>query len=193
MVRISKLYTRSGDSGETGLTDGSRIGKDSAQILSLAIIDELNSYLGVCAEHISSSSLLNKIRLLQQEMFDIGAYVASPANNIPKSITPPKEEWVDRLEKWIDELTNQQKPLTSFILPSGGLLATHLHIARCISRRCEIQLISFSKTESEMAHNRLRTCLMYLNRLSDLLFALARQSATDSGNQETLWIPASKR
>lgn len=191
MVKISKIYTKTGDYGETQLIGGFKVSKSSLRILSLGALDELNAHLGICVATISNikknKKLVATLERIQQELFDIGAFVACLPNKIPSTVSPAPETWIKNLETAIDNITDSVPALNSFVLPGGGLICAQLHLARCVCRRAESNLVELIEEEKV---ERLRSCQIYLNRLSDLLFALTRKTST---SKELLWTPAHKR
>lgn len=189
MVKISKIYTRTGDDGSTGLVGGERTVKDSLRVESYGDIDELNSYLGWARTAASVFEALNplsaKFAVLQNELFDIGAELATPAGKETKGMHKLAEQQVSRLENWIDELISGLPALKSFVLPGGSELNSILHVGRCVCRRAERNILRLSRQESVSP-----VIIRYVNRLSDLLFAMARFEANQSGREEFLWQPA---
>jgi len=177
MPRLTRIYTRSGDDGSTGLADGSRVRKDSARIDAIGDIDELNSLLGVLralpGEEVGIAPMLLSI---QHRLFDIGGELAMPGNDFAKPA------WTERLEAWLDQLNEQLPPLQEFILPGGSLRAAHCHQARAVCRRAERALLRLAAEEQVNS-----ATLIYLNRLSDLLFVMARVLARSDGGSEVLW------
>ena len=178
-----KIYTKSGDTGDTGLYGGSRISKGELRIESYGAVDELNSYLGLIAnfelECIKSDFLYD----LQSILFDMGSYLASVPGkklNLPEL----KEESVLEVEKEIDEMSGILPPLKSFILPGGSSEASHVHIARTICRRAERRIVSLNKLEPVNP-----LILRFTNRLSDYLFVLARMVILEQGRNEIMWKP----
>jgi len=174
--RLSKIYTRTGDDGTTGLSDGSRIDKDSARITTIGGIDELNSLIGqVISEEIDldSHSILTEI---QHRLFDIGGELSMPGHQL---LRPDSTAW---LEQQLDQMNAELEPLKDFILPGGCKAAAVCHVARSVCRRAERDLISLSHTEEVSA-----VIQAYLNRLSDLLFVMARQLNKSSGQPDILW------
>jgi cob(I)alamin adenosyltransferase len=191
MIRINRVYTRGGDKGETSLASGQRVPKDSLRIESFGTVDELNSVLGVARvanrDGGRPSSRLDEILgRLQNELFDLGADLATlPKDRHPKQ---PVIEAADvaRLEELIDELNDGLPELKSFILPGGGMVAALLHQARTVCRRAERVVTALQREEEIGAQS-----LVYLNRLSDLLFVLSRWAAREAGEDEVLWRPKS--
>jgi cob(I)alamin adenosyltransferase len=189
MVKINKIYTRTGDDGTTGLTDGSRVSKHSLRPEAYGTVDELNSTLGLVYFYIEKSNhnegIQKLIRDIQNDLFDLGADLSTPISE-KKPKYPPlriKENQITLLEKKIDEYNNNINPLNSFILPGGSEASAWLHLARTIARRAE-RIVS-SLANNEMINNQ---SLIYLNRLSDLLFVLCRVM-NKNGKNDVLWIP----
>jgi cob(I)alamin adenosyltransferase len=185
MVKLNKIYTRTGDDGSTGMVDGSRVAKDSALVCAIGDVDELNATLGQCALH-SDSALLALLRRVQNDLFDLGADLATPPN-VPYEALRIHASQITRLEHEIDAITATIAPLTSFILPGGSALASTLHIARCVARRAERSAIAAAQ-EGDISP----LALAYLNRLSDWLFVMGRE-ANDHGAADILWVPAANR
>lgn len=172
--RLTKIYTRTGDDGSTGLADGSRLAKDDLLVSSIGDVDELNSQLAVVACH-APADFLAAITTIQNELFNVGAELAMNSAMI-------KQENVDWLEQSLDTLNQSLTPLKEFILPGGGLAASHCHVARAICRRTERSLVSLNKQQI------LNKYLMaYINRLSDYLFVLARAISKEQGADEIYW------
>ncbi len=175
--RLSKIYTRTGDQGKTGLGDGSRVDKDSLRVEAYGTTDELNSIIGmVLSEPQTQEPLRQQLLEIQHDLFDIGAELCVPGHKV---IT---ESFVERLEQQIDAMNAQLPYLKEFILPGGNRAATTCHLARTICRRAERRVLSLSKQESINEWG-----LKYLNRLSDYLFVAARVLARADGEEETLW------
>lgn len=174
--RLSKIYTRTGDAGTTGLGDGSRTGKDSARIAALGDVDELNSLLGV----ILCESLPDEVRDLltgiQHDLFDLGGEMSIPGATLLKASQP------GRLEAAIDRYNGELSPLKEFILPGGTRAAALTHLARAVCRRAERAVVALAADEDVAAASR-----EYLNRLSDLLFVLGRWLNKAAGGQDVLW------
>ena len=189
MVRLNKIYTRTGDQGETGLADGSRIAKDSPLSQAIGDVDEANSAIGVALLAIDDPSVRAILAAVQNELFDLGADLATPGDDFtPTDMTlRVVAAQIDRLERDIDRMNEGLEALRSFILPGGAGGSADLHLARAIARRAE---------RSAVAANRDRPlnplALIYLNRLSDLLFVAARYVAA-SGGGDILWQPGATR
>ena len=188
MVRLNKIYTRTGDSGETGLVDGSRVSKAHLRLHAIGDVDEANSALGIAALKVGERHR-DMIRAIQNDLFDLGADLATPGEDFTPSemnlrIVQPQ---IDRLEREIDSMNETLEPLRSFILPGGGGGAAELHLARAIVRRAERTAIAAA---AEAGLNPL--AIIYLNRLSDHLFVMARAAAAQAGG-EILWEPGATR
>lgn len=177
--RLTHIYTRTGDSGTTGLADGNRVDKDSPRIEALGTVDELNSLLGILVCHIEDSAHLEALATVQHRLFDLGGELAIPDTC---AIT---EKQVAQLEHWLDDINNALPPLKDFILPGGNLAASHCHHARTVCRRAERTLLTLSRAEPVNPIS-----LKFLNRLSDLLFVMARALARENGGQEVYWSPS---
>ncbi|MFT7688930.1 MAG: cob(I)alamin adenosyltransferase [Candidatus Azotimanducaceae bacterium] len=180
--RLSKIYTRTGDLGETGLGDGNRIKKDHIRIQTIGSIDELNSYIGLCIEtlrdedHDDLSSIKSFLEYNQHRIFDLGGEISIPGFKIIN------EDHVTKLESALDELNANLAPLENFILPGGHKLIAIFHICRSICRRAERDLVSLQEEEDINV-----VSLRYLNRLSDYLFVTARYTAYALKIDEVLW------
>ena len=192
MVKLNKIYTRTGDDGSTGLTDGSRVPKHSSRPQAYGSVDELNSSLGMvyfCLNKRNSNLLhieiKNLIREIQNDLFDLGADLATPISK-EKEKYPAlriKKGQIDKIENKIDYYNKSLKPLNSFILPGGSEVSTLLHQSRTIARRAERDISLLSSIEDINIQS-----LIYLNRLSDLLFVLCRV-LNENGLKDVLWIP----
>ena len=189
MVRLNKIYTRTGDAGETGLADGSRIRKDDPLAQAIGDVDETNSAIGVALLAITDAEVAAMLGRIQNELFDLGADLATPGEDFTPTemtlrIVQPQ---IDRLEHEIDLMNERLEPLRSFILPGGGGGSAEVHIARAIARRAERSAVAASR---ERPLNPL--ALIYLNRLSDHLFVAARLLARSDGG-DVLWVPGATR
>ena len=174
--RLTKIYTRTGDDGTTGLGDGKRVAKDSARVSAYGTVDELNSALGVVLAQPLPDALRDALTEVQHELFDLGGELCIPGSEMIQ------EADIVRLERRLDGFNEDLPPLKDFILPGGGAAAAHCHLARTICRRAERELVTLSH------HDAVRSeAIRYLNRLSDLLFVLARVLARADGNGEVLW------
>jgi len=175
--RFSKIYTRTGDQGSTGLGDGSRVPKNSLRIEAIGTVDELNSAVGVLlAELKPEDALTSPLKWIQNDLFDLGGELSIPGYQIIS------ESHVLRLESWLDELNTELPPLKNFILPGGSKAAAYCHLARSICRRAERVMVGVAQNEQINPQGNI-----YLNRLSDLLFVCARVLARRDGGQEILW------
>lgn len=188
MVKLNKIYTRTGDAGETGLVDGSRIPKSAARMDAIGTVDEANSAIGLALTRIEDQGARAMLGRIQSELFDLGADIAMPGEDFSPSgmnlrIVPAQ---IARLESEIDAMNAVLAPLTSFILPGGSPGASALHLARAIVRRAERALVHAA---ADAAINPL--ALTYLNRLSDHLFVLCRHLNAASG--DVLWEPGATR
>lgn len=182
MVRI---YTRTGDKGETGLIGGRRVGKDSPRIEAIGAVDELNAAIGLARSFVQEELIDSILHTTQENLFRLGADIATPLE--AKTATPAKRMTgadVEALESTIDSVEAQLQPLRRFIMPGGSQPAAQLHLARAVCRRAERRLVALSKTEA--VNNQAR---IYLNRLSDLLFVLARLSNFQLGIRDIEWKP----
>ncbi|WP_285712537.1 cob(I)yrinic acid a,c-diamide adenosyltransferase [Erythrobacter oryzae] len=191
MVKLNRIYTRTGDDGTTGLVDGSRCPKHSARIAAMGLVDEANSAIGlaICAlEGEAEKALLTRV---QNDLFDLGADLATPSadgdftpSEMVLRIVPSQPLWI---EAQIDALNERLEPLTSFVLPGGSEAAARVHIARATTRAAERAMVALA---AEDAVN--PAALAYINRLSDLLFVLARV-ANDDGRKDVKWVPGANR
>jgi cob(I)alamin adenosyltransferase len=189
LVKLNKIYTRTGDGGETGLVDGSRVAKSNPRMAAIGDVDEANSAIGVALLAITDEGHRAILARIQNELFDLGADLATPGEDFTPAemtlrIVPAQ---VERLEREIDALNEVMPPLRSFILPGGQPAAAHVHLARAITRRAERALVAAAQ---EVAINPL--ALSYVNRLSDLLFVLAR-AINAAGDGDVLWVPGATR
>lgn len=174
--RLSKIYTRTGDDGTTGLGDGSRTQKDSLRVEAYGTVDELNSTIGLLIAGLESPELSSTLLDIQHDLFDLGGELCVPG------MTLIKDAQIDRLEHELDRLNEHLPPLKDFILPGGSTSAAQAHLARTICRRSERRVISLARQEPVN-----EPVIRYLNRLSDLLFVIARTVARASGAGEVLW------
>jgi len=190
MVRITKVYTRTGDRGETALVGGKRLPKDAPRIEAYGTIDELNSIVGLARvfneEKLSAGDahrfLDLVLRQIQDELFDLGSELATPEDFSYPGMYRVSEREVKKLEQLIDECQKELGPLKSFVLPGGGRIGAYLHQCRTVCRRAERDILRLSRAEplSEWP-------LKYVNRLSDLFFVLSRWISKQTGEQEYLW------
>ncbi len=183
MVRINRVYTRTGDDGTTALAGGQRVPKESLRIEAYGTLDELNSAIGVAVAAGLAPPLTEPFGMIQQQLFNLGAELASPAEGAERRPGPGIEgRHVEQLESWLDGWNEELEPLASFVLPGGNAAAAHLHLARTICRRAERATIALSRGEEAGAF-----VVPYLNRLSDLLFVAARLQNHLSGHGDVLW------
>jgi cob(I)alamin adenosyltransferase len=174
--RLSKIYTRTGDKGTTGLGDGSRVDKDHLRIEAIGSVDELNSTIGLLLTEVLPEDIRQDLTHIQHRLFDLGGELSMPGHSLIR------DEQVRLLENRLDALNAPLPPLEDFILPGGSPAAALCHLARALCRRAERSLVRLSRQEpvSESA-------LKYLNRLSDLLFVMARALNRHAGKEEPLW------
>lgn len=191
MVKLNKIYTRTGDDGSTGLVDGSRLSKDDVRVRAYGDVDETNSVIGLVRLHLENRRLDEMLSRIQNDLFDLGADLATP---LPKEGEADSEyalRMVDaqaaRLEQELDELNADLEPLTSFVLPGGSPPAAYLHQARTVCRRAERVCVALA---AEQPVN--PAALTYLNRLSDFLFVTARW-CNDQGETDVKWVPGANR
>ena len=190
MVKLNKIYTRTGDDGTTGLVDGSRLGKNSARMEAIGAVDEANSFLGAAA--VVAEGMAGDLFRIQNDLFDLGADLATPATEdddfapgeMTLRIVAAQVAW---LEQAIDVANERLEPLNSFVLPGGSELAARLHIARAECRRAERAVVALAAGERVNPQ-----ALAYINRLSDYLFVAARL-ANDSGAADVKWVPGANR
>ena len=185
MPRLTRIYTRTGDEGLTGLGGGQRVPKDSQRVETYGTVDELNSQIGVALATGLCERLSGELRRIQNELFDLGADLATPASSQARHPVPTVEpRHIEKLERLIDELNEVVGPLTNFLLPGGASGAAQLHVARTVCRRAERTATSLARDEAIGP-----TVLPYLNRLSDALFVMARYENHERGVAEPLWEP----
>jgi cob(I)alamin adenosyltransferase len=174
--RLSKIYTKTGDDGTTGLGDGTRVAKDSARVAAYGTVDELNSSLGMVLAQEIPSAVRETLAQIQHDLFDLGGELCIPGMAMIHDVD------IERLETTLDGFNADLPALKDFILPGGGMAAACCHLARTVCRRAEREVITLAKLETIRAE-----AVRYLNRLSDLLFVLARVLARNSGHGEVLW------
>ena len=187
MVTLSKIYTKTGDLGETGLGDSSRTSKASLRIAAMGAVDETNCAIGIARldTDADANAMLSRI---QNDLFDLGADLCAPEDGRKaEGRLRISQAQVERLEREIDTMNEKLSPLTSFVLPGGTTLAAHLHLARAIARRAEAAIVALAAQEKIND-----TALRYANRLSDHLFVMAR-AANDGGMGDVLWVPGENR
>lgn len=175
--RLSKIYTRTGDDGSTGLGDGSRVAKDSVRVGAYGTVDEANSCIGVVlAQAEIGPEVSDCLTRVQHQLFDLGGELCIPGMALIQ------DGDIDALERDLDAFNEPLPPLKDFILPGGGMAAAHCHVARTVARRAEREVIALSRVEAVRPQ-----AIRYLNRLSDLLFVIARVLARRSGAGEVIW------
>lgn len=175
--RISKVYTRTGDDGSTGLGDGSRVAKDDLRVCAYGSVDELNSWIGLLRTCDDWDDDINKAwQEIQHDLFDLGGELSVPGYTIVDA------SYAERLEQLIDKYNAELEPLKNFILPAGSVAASYCHLARTVCRRAERETVSLGNQAEINNHG-----LTYLNRLSDLLFVLSRLVLKNAGITEVLW------
>ncbi|NEJ23211.1 cob(I)yrinic acid a,c-diamide adenosyltransferase [Rhizobium leguminosarum] len=192
MVKLNKIYTKTGDDGTTGLVSGPRRLKDDLRVEAYGTIDEANSAIGLARLHTAGLPELDAMLMsIQNDLFDLGADLATPDTGEPPAYEPLRivETQVDRVEHDIDQLNAGLEPLKSFILPGGSPAAAHLHLARTIARRAERLMVALARTDGEIVGE---PAMKYVNRLSDFLFVAARH-ANDLGHADVLWVPGKNR
>ena len=177
-----KIYTKTGDDGTTSLFSGGRVAKDSSRVEAYGTVDELNSYLGVARSHQASEKTAEYLEEVQNHLFRLGADLATPMDAKAEWLVRITEKEVQWLENTIDELSATLPELKNFILPGGTVVAAHLHVARTICRRAERLVVTLAVTETINEQS-----LIYLNRLSDWLFTLARYENLQANESETKW------
>ena len=188
MVKLNKIYTKTGDDGTTGLSDGSRVKKYDLRPSAYGDVDELNSFIGLSINCINKEKkynfLVEILKKIQNDLFDLGADLSTPIEENPKfEPLRIKDTQVFNLEKLIDKFNNKLEPLNSFVLPGGSEISCWLHVTRTVARRAER---SISKLSENSQVN--KQSLMYINRLSDFLFVVSRIT-NDNGKKDVLWVP----
>ena len=183
MVRLSRIYTKTGDDGTTALGDGARVEKHHVRIQSYGTVDELSAVLGLLLTESIDSPLHERVRAIQNDLFDVGSDLSVPGEAGDRlRIT---DGYTTRLEGWIDEANADLEPLNSFVLPGGTRVAAWLHLSRTVCRRAERLVTELAWIEPDQVN---AAVVRYLNRLSDLLFVWAR-ATNDDGNGDVLWQP----
>ncbi|HEV8034046.1 cob(I)yrinic acid a,c-diamide adenosyltransferase [Yoonia sp.] len=190
MVVLNKIYTKTGDSGETALGNGSRVAKHSMRVTSYGTVDETNATVGMARLH-ATGEMDTQLAMIQNDLFDLGADLCRPDMEKDGEAEYPVLRMTDaqvaRLESQIDAMTKEVEPLRSFILPGGSALAAHLHLCRTVSRRAERLTVELATFESVNP-----AAVKYLNRLSDWFFQASR-IANNNGNDDVLWVPGANR
>lgn len=193
MVKLNKIYTKTGDAGTTGLGTGERVAKDAARIAAYGTVDETNSTVGMARIHLSGGhqGLDSKLERIQNDLFDLGADLCVPDRGEKLAYEPLRmsEAQVERIEAEIDELNAELQPLKSFVLPGGSAAAAALHVARTVCRRAEREMVTLSVLAGEDVSP---AAMKYINRLSDFLFVASRY-VNDRGRSDVLWVPGQNR
>lgn len=192
MVKLNRIYTRTGDDGTTGLVGGIRVRKDSARVEAYGEVDEANAAIGVAVVHARAdghAAIADLLASIQHDLFDAGADLATPVDPKEQHALRIIKPQIDRLEREIDRFNESLASLTSFVLPGGTPTAAALHVARTVVRRAERRAVSLLAEEPATTRPEVVT---YLNRLSDLLFVLGRV-ANSNGSADVLWIPGKSR
>lgn len=188
-----KIYTKTGDKGETSLYGGTRVSKAAARVESYGTLDELNAFIGLAKAEISDEKVLSQLQKIQFDLFTVGSEAATPtdkmflANGKSRLDLLISEEEIMELERWMDDLDASLEPLQFFILPSGGKAAASVHVCRTVCRRAERAMVHLNETEEVRPE-----LIKYLNRLSDYLFILARYISKISGEKEEYWNPSER-
>ena len=188
-MRITKVYTRTGDKGTTKLVGGAEVGKDHPRIEAYGTVDELNAVLGMVRSQELPPRLDEELAHIQDDLFNVGTDLATPEASRWEGMHRVGDEEVERLEGWIDALNEDLEPLKEFILPGGGPAGSTLHLARTVCRRAERRVVDLHALTPEQTPGPLR----YLNRLSDYFFVASRWVAKATDQPETLWRNPSKR
>jgi len=192
MVKLNKIYTRTGDAGTTGLGTGERVRKDALRIAAYGTVDETNAAIGMVRIHLAGHPGLDaKLGRVQNDLFDLGADLCVPDRGEKPKFEPLRvsDDQVARLEAEIDEMNAELKPLKSFVLPGGSPASAALHVARTVSRRAEREMVALAAQEGEPVS---AAALKYINRLSDFLFVAGRY-VNDRGRSDVLWVPGQNR
>ena len=188
-----KIYTKTGDKGETSLYGGTRVSKAAARVESYGTLDELNAFIGLAKAEISDEKVLSQLQKIQFDLFTVGSEAATPtdkmllANGKNRLDLMISEKEIIELELWMDDFDAELEPLRFFILPSGGKAAATLHVCRTVCRRAERAMVFLNETEEVRPE-----LIKYLNRLSDYLFILARYISKISGEKEDYWNPSER-
>jgi cob(I)alamin adenosyltransferase len=190
MVVLNRIYTRTGDGGETRLASGQPVRKSDIRVEAYGAVDETNATLGLARLH-AEPALDVLLERIQNDLFDLGADLATPDRGEPLGYTPLRilDSQVERLEREIDAMNDELSPLTSFVLPAGSAASAYLHLARTVCRRAERVTVALADTPGEIVGT---AAVRYLNRLSDLLFVAARY-ANGKGEADVLWRPGATR
>ena len=186
MVKLTKIYTRGGDKGETSLSDGARVAKNDIRVEAYGAVDEINAAIGIACLFVDGDKL-KMLKTIQNDLFDLGADLSTPIKDGEVGKLRTTIEQVTRLEHEIDQMNESLADLTSFILPGGSEASSYLHLARTICRRAERLIITLSQ-----AHSINPYAIQYINRLSDHLFVLGR-ALNSNGKDDVLWVPGASR
>lgn len=196
MVRLNKIYTKTGDNGTTGLASGPRRFKNDLRVEAYGTVDETNACIGMARIHTGGADRPHAeidamLARIQNDLFDLGADLSTPDDGQPLSYEPLRivASQVSRVEADIDRLNADLQPLRSFILPGGSAASAALHLARTVSRRAERLMVALARTEGETVSTE---ALQYINRLSDFLFVASR-AVNDNGARDILWVPGANR
>jgi cob(I)alamin adenosyltransferase len=177
------LYTKTGDTGETGLFDGTRVSKADPRVEAYGAVDELNAWLGLVLAHDLASDFGDMLGRIQRDLFALGSRLADPDHRIARRVAKAeiRDDDVRRLEQWIDALDAGLPPLRRFVLPGGGVVGSLLHLSRTVCRRAERRIVALGQANVDPV------AITYVNRLSDLLFVMARVASIRAGGPETEW------
>lgn len=193
MVKLNKIYTRTGDRGTTGLGTGARVAKDDPRIAAYGTVEETNAVIGLVRLHLGPGDAVVDAMLMriQNDLFDLGADLCVPDRGEPLKYEPLRIQptQVDRLEREIDQLNAELNPLRSFILPGGSAASAYMHLARTVCRRAERMMVRLAAVPGEPVSE---AALKYINRLSDFLFVAGRY-VNDKGRGDVLWVPGQNR
>jgi cob(I)alamin adenosyltransferase len=190
VVKLTRIYTRGGDKGQTSLGDGARVEKDDPRVAAFGTVDEANACIGLARLHSAGQDEIDAMLMrMQNDLFDLGADLCTPESQEPPKYEPLRilAKQVERLEREIDHMNGQLEPLNSFILPGGSALAAYLHLARTVARRAEREMVKLARIEDINPE-----AMKYINRVSDHLFVLARY-ANQRGKADILWVPGQTR
>ncbi len=185
MVKLTRIYTRGGDKGETSLGDGTRVPKHALRVAAYGAVDEANAAIGVARLHVAGA-VDEMLQRIQNDLFDLGADLCRPGDGSGGALRITQTQ-IDRLESEIDAINERLQPLNSFVLPGGTAAAAHLHLARTLARRAEREITALAQAEPINP-----LAVKYINRLSDHLFVLGRH-VNDDGAQDVLWQPGANR
>ncbi|MCH9019458.1 MAG: cob(I)yrinic acid a,c-diamide adenosyltransferase [Proteobacteria bacterium] len=185
MVKLTRIYTRGGDSGETSLGDGARVAKHDPRVAAYGAVDEANAAIGVARLHVAGA-VDEMLQRIQNDLFDLGADLCRPGDDAEGALRIGQAQ-IDRLESEIDAVNARLRPLDSFVLPGGTAAAAQLHLARTLARRAEREITALAQAEPVNP-----LAVKYINRLSDHLFVLGRH-VNDDGALDVLWIPGANR